>query len=319
MGTPAFAAAVMRSLLAAGHQIAAAVTRPDAPAGRGLMTHPGPVKELALALNIPVLQPAGVRGPELLAQVRALSPDIVVVVAFGGILPQALLEVAPLGAVNLHASLLPKYRGAAPVAWAIARGETVTGVTTMRMVERLDAGEILLQRSTPIGPAETAGQMEERLAELGADLMIETLAGLAAGSIAPRPQEEAAATYAPILKKQDGLIDWSRPATEIARLVRAFDPWPVASTRARGAPERVIRIWKARSMELPGARAPEGTVVRVVREAHSSGAVAESGVIIACGGGTSLLVTEAQPAGRRRMAAVEAVSGRHLREGDRLG
>jgi len=319
MGTPAFAAAVMRPLLAAGHQIAAAVTRPDAPAGRGLTTHPGPVKELALEQNILVLQPAGVRGPELVDQVRALAPDIVVVVAFGRILPHALLEVAPLGAVNLHASLLPKYRGAAPVAWAIARGETVTGVTTMRMVERLDAGEILLQRSTPIGPAETAGQMEERLAGLGADLMLETLAGLAAGSITPRPQQEAAATYAPILRKQDGLIDWSRPAAEIERLVRAFDPWPVASTRAPGTPERIMRIWKARSLEFPGAGAPEGIVMKVVREAHSLGAAAESGVIIACGGGTSLLVTEMQPAGRRRMASLEAVSGRHLKEGDRLG
>ena len=319
MGTPAFAAAVMRPLMAAGHQIAAVVTRPDAPAGRGLTTHPGPVKQLARAHDIPVLQPAGVRGPDLPAQARALSPDIVVVVAFGRILPQTLLEVAPLGAVNLHASLLPRYRGAAPVAWAIARGEAVTGVTTMRMVERLDAGDILLQRSTPIGPAETAGDLEQRLAGLGADLMIETLAGLAAGSITPRPQEEAAATYAPILKKQDGLIDWTRSAGEIARLVRAFDPWPVASTGVTGAPGRTLRIWKARPLALSRGGEPEGAVVKVVKDPRSPGAEAESGVIVACGEGTLLLVTEIQPAGRKRMTAIEAVSGRHMKEGDQLG
>ena len=309
MGTPAFATATLDSLSAAGHRILAAVTRPDAASGRGLKTHPSPVKQLAARRGIPVLQPGSVRTPEFHRQVESLSPDIVVVVAFGRILPRPLLETAPHGAVNGHASLLPKYRGAAPVAWAIARGETHTGVTTMRMVKRLDAGDILLQRSTPIGPVETTGQLEKRLSAMTAELLVETVARLESGSLESRRQEESEATYAPMLKKEDGRVDWTLGAGEIACRVRAFDPWPGAFTTVGSPRPRRLVLRKARVVEIPGGEEP-GTVLDVARE---------DGVLIACGRDTGLLVLEVQPEGRRRMRAQEAASGRYLRAGDRLG
>lgn len=316
MGTPAFAAVSLKSLLDAGHQVAAAVTRPDAIAGRGLKVRPSAVKTLAVERGIPLLQPESVRGGALHEQARAFLPDIVVVVAFGRILPGALLETARLGAINVHASLLPRYRGAAPVAWAIAAGERETGVTTMRMIERLDAGDILLQRAVPIRSRETAGDLETRLALTGAELLLETMEGLEAGTIVPRPQDDAAATYAPALKKEDALVDWSRPADEIARRVRAFDPHPVAHTRTAPPPGVAMRIWETRpAPSAPLARdAAPGTVLAAGRNAGGSG-----GVLVACGGGTALLLVEVQPEGRRRMGALEAASGRYLREGDRLG
>ncbi|HZI92795.1 MAG TPA: methionyl-tRNA formyltransferase [Patescibacteria group bacterium] len=310
MGTPAFAAESLAALLDAGHDVRAAVTRPDAPSGRGLSRRSPAVKELALARGVPTLQPEEVKGDLFAQQVAELGADIIVVVAFGRILPQRLLEAAPLGAVNVHASLLPRLRGASPIVWAIARGEPLTGVTTMRMVRKLDAGDILMQSETPIQPEETAGQLESRLARLGGDLLVRTLTGLQAGSIKPRPQDESAVTWAPMLRKEDGLIEWSRSAREIARLVRAFDPWPAARTGLPDGSGRQFRLWKA--AEDPGATAPgaagPGTIVGT-----------DDGILVCCGQGTMLRVTELQPDGRKRMSAQAALAGRYLGPGDRFG
>ena len=242
--------------------------------------------------------------------------EIVAVVAYGRILPSDLLELAPLGAVNVHASLLPLYRGAAPVAWAIARGETVTGVTTMRMSGQLDAGDILMQRSEPIEPTDTTDSLQRRLAELGAGLLIETLDGLRDGTLTSVAQDASKATLAPMLTKKDGVIDWTLTAEEIARRVRAFDPWPGARTTTGGS--RQVRIWKA-SPSSEVSEHPPGTIVAIVRPRTGSLPGDAGGALVACGHASTLLVIEVQPDGRRRMPAMEAVSGRHLREGDRLG
>lgn len=315
MGTPVFAAVGLKSLLDAGHRVPAVVTRPDAAAGRGLAMRPSAVKAMAAEQGIVVLQPDRIKDPAFLDQIDAIAPDIVVVVAFGRLLPQRLLRAAPLGAVNVHASLLPKYRGAAPIPWAIARGETQTGVTTMRMIEQLDAGDILLRRATPIAPEENAGDLEARLAVMGAGLLLATLEGLKAGTITPIPQDEVDATFAPTLKKEDGLIDWNRPADEIARSVRAFDPRPGAFTRLAAPDARTLRVWKARVDPAGAAGAAAGTVLSCVRGGDESG----RGLRVACGAGTCLLLVELQPEGRRRMTAIQVVSGRHLKEGDLLG
>ena len=314
MGTPAFAADSLRALLEAGHDVAAVVTRPDAPAGRGRSLRPSEVKRLAAQRGLPLLQPAGVRGEDFWAQVAALEVDLMAVVAFGRILPGALLDIPPMGAVNVHASLLPLYRGAAPIAWAIARGEARTGVTTQRITERLDAGDILMQRATLIGPEETAARLERRLAPLGADLLVETLEGLARGTLAAVPQDESRATHAPLLRKEDGRIDWSRPAEEIARRVRAFDPWPVARTTLPGPAGRPLLVWRA-SQPPHGERAAAvpGTVL-----ATAPPSAGRAGVLVACGAG-ALLLEEVQPAGGARMPAAAAVAGRWLAAGDRLG
>jgi methionyl-tRNA formyltransferase len=311
MGTPSFAVPSLRALLGSRHLVVAVVTQPDRPSGRGLRIQPSPVKALAERHGLQVLQPSKIRTPEFLASVRALEPDLLVVVAFGRILPPALLEAAPRGGVNLHASLLPKYRGAAPVAWAVAHGESETGVTTMRMVEKLDAGEILLQLSTPIGPDETTARLEPRLAEMGASLLIETLDALEADQIAFLRQREEQATFAPVIEKEDGLIDWTMTAARIACRVRAFDPWPVAFTRTR---RKVIRVWGARpgseaEAAAAGRAEPPGRVLRADR----------SGVAVECGGGTLLHLVEIQPEGRRRMTAGEAAAGRYVGSGDVLG
>ncbi len=315
LGTPAFAAASLEALLEAGHEVAGVVTRPDAPSGRGLRPRPSPVGQLASRRGIAVLQPASVNAPEVAAQVADLTPEILVVVAFGAILPPVLLEAAPRGAVNVHASLLPRYRGAAPVAWAIVRGERETGITTMRMVQRLDAGDILLQRAIAIAPDETAGELEERLSALGAAVLIETLQGIAAGAITPRPQDESRATYAPALRKEEALIDWAMPPEEIARRVRGFNPRPVAHTPIPGPSLRRLRIWRAAPLDTPAGGAAPGTVVARIAASGSTG----GGAAVACGCGGCLLLLEVQPEGGRRMPALEALSGRHLREGDRLG
>lgn len=308
MGTPDFAVPSLEALLDSRHQVAAVVTRPDRPSGRGLKLRPPPVKAVAEKHGLPVLQPVKVRDGSFLDSVTSFAPDVLVVVAYGRILPRPVLMAAPHGGVNLHASLLPKYRGAAPVAWAIARGETVTGITTMRMVEELDAGDIYLQRSTPIGPEETAGELESRLAELGAPFLVETLDALARGEMAGIPQDDAKATFAPVLTKSDGSIDWTMSAREIACRTRAFDPWPTAYTSLGG---RGLRIRKARVPAAPprsGDAAP-GTIVEAGR----------SRLLVACGEGSVLELVEVQPAGRRRMRAADAVAGRYLTAGARLG
>src|SRR5256885_9078666 len=224
-GTPRFPVPTLEKLQASGHHIHLVVTQPDRPKGRGLELVQSPVKECALKLNLPVTQPDRIKtNDEFRAQLTALRPDAIIVVGYGRIIPQRMLDLPPLGNINLHASLLPKYRGAAPIQWAIANDETVTGSTTMRIDAGLDTGDILLQQELPITPDDTAETLSPRLAEIGAELMVETLRGLHAGTIHPQPQDDSQATLAPLLKKEDGQIDFSRTAREIYNRLRGFQP-----------------------------------------------------------------------------------------------
>lgn len=247
-GTPEFAVPTLRALLAR-HEVVAVVTQPDRPAGRGQRAQSPAVKALAAAQGLPVEQPVRLRDPGWPERLAAYRPDVAVTVAFGQILPPAVLELPARGSINVHASLLPRYRGAAPIAWAIIRGERETGITTFRMAEGMDTGPILLQRATPIGPEETAGELAARLAPLGAEVLIDTLDRLDA--LVPRPQDDAAATLAPRLRKEDGILDWSRPAGELAARVRGLNPWPGAATTVGDG--RLV-VWRARA--VPGRGRP---------------------------------------------------------------
>jgi methionyl-tRNA formyltransferase len=255
LGTPLFAVPTLERIVQAGHEVIAVFTQPDRPKGRGQKDAMPPVKEAALRLGLAVHQPERVRRPEVVKQLRALSPEVMVVVGYGQIIPQAILDIPPKGIINVHASLLPKYRGAAPIQWAIARGETRTGVTTMKIDAGLDTGDMLLKWETEIGPEETAVELGERLAVAGADLLVKTLAEL--GSIVPAKQDETEATYAPILKKENGEIDWTMPAQDILNRIRGFLPWPGCHTLWWG---QRLRIWKARRLDLPAP--PQGWLAR---------------------------------------------------------
>jgi methionyl-tRNA formyltransferase len=301
MGTPPFAVPTLEGL-ARRHQTALVITQPDRPAGRGQKLTPPVVKVKALELGLPVYQPEKIRLPEALERLREIAPEIIVVVGYGQIIPQSILDLPRLGIVNVHSSLLPKYRGAAPMNWAIANGETKTGVTTMRIEKRLDAGDILLRRETAIGPEETAPELAERLAPMGADLLIKTIEGLAAGLITPEKQDEAEATYAPILKREDGWIDWQRPAPEIFNRVRGFDPWPGAYTSFRGK-----RLHVRRARPLTGASLAPGRVS--TRDGFRAG----------CSGGTALQFLELQIEGKQRVAAEDFVRGYRPAEDEVLG
>jgi methionyl-tRNA formyltransferase len=327
LGTPAFAVPSLEKLAASGRSVLLVVTQPDRPVGRGLREAPPPVKEAALRLGIPVAQPERVRRPAAVEQLRELSPDVMVVVGYGQIIPQSVIDIPPLGIVNVHSSLLPKYRGAAPVQWAIANGETRTGVTTMRIDAGLDTGDILLVRETEIGPEETAVELSGRLADMGADLLVETLDGLEAGRIVPRKQDSAQATHAPLLKKEDGLVDWREPAESIHNRVRAMQPWPGAYTTFRG---QTLHIWQARVISpepLSDVRGSERSADPRT-EPGPGGAPSESGgpgsllrlkpLTLACGRG-ALELREVQLEGRRRMSAADFVNGHRLTERDILG
>jgi len=244
-GTPQFAVPTLQALMNAdaGHRVRLVVTQPDRPSGRGMELSAPPVKQLAQRLGLEVTQPEKIKNNlEFRARLEEIRPEAIVVVGYGRIIPQWMIDLPPLGNINLHGSLLPKYRGAAPVQWAIASGETVTGVTTMRIDAGLDTGDILLQRETPIAAEDTAVTLAPRLAEMGAPLMVETLAGLKAGTITPRQQDDAQATLAPILKKEDGLIDFRRRAREICNRLRGFQPWPGAYTTFR---DKSLNVWAA--------------------------------------------------------------------------
>ena len=299
-GTPDFARVSLAALLASPHRVCAVYTQPDRPAGRGRRPRPSPVKELALAQGLPLRQPETLRGRA--AELAAWHPDVMVVAAYGLLLPVEILAVPPLGCVNVHASLLPRWRGAAPIPRAILAGDRVTGVTLMQMEAGLDTGPILAARETPIGERETAGQLHDRLAALGAELLIETLDRLEAGTVTPEPQDAASATYAPKLTKAEARIDWRRPAVEIDRQVRAFNPRPVAWTPT---PEGPLRVWEALPLE-----APEG----------APGTVLEAGprLVVACGEG-ALNLLRLQPPGGRPMEARAYVNGRRPRPGTPLG
>jgi methionyl-tRNA formyltransferase len=256
-----------------------------------------------MRLELPVYQPERIRRPEAQAHLAALAPEIMIVVGYGQIIPQSVIDMAPRGIVNVHASLLPKYRGAAPVQWAIVDGETRTGVATMQINAGLDTGDILLERETEIGPEETALELGERLSVMGAELLIETLDGLARGAITPRKQDDALASHAPILKKEDGAISWNQPAKAIHDRVRGLLPWPGAHTRFRG---QLLHIWRAR-VESDSTALPTGQVV------------AGPGFRIACGDGNVLELLEVQLEGRKRMSGEAFANGQRLSEKDILG
>lgn len=302
-GTPEFAASPLRALIGEGFDVVGVVTQPDKPQGRSRSTLvPPPVKVVAETEDIPVLQPDRPLGDEFLASLRALSPDLSVVVAYGHILPRAAIDVAPRGTLNIHASLLPMLRGAAPIQEAIRRGLTETGVTIMRMVEAVDAGPILLQRPVPILPDATYGELQIELAELGAQTLIEALALMEADACTEQPQNEALATYAPKVTREMARIDWNKPADEIARLIRAYDPKPGAWTTLR---DTETRVFGARV--VPGHHGTPGVVLEIGR----------TGMVV--GAGTdSVLVVVAQPAGKKRLAPQEMAAGRQIAVGDTL-
>jgi len=306
LGSGTFAIPCFEALLEAGHEVVALVCQPDRESGRGRALAPPPTKTVAERHGVPVLQFHKVREAEAQDALRQLRPELQVVVAFGQILPRPVIDTAPLGTLNVHASLLPRYRGAAPIQWAIACGEIETGVTTMLIDEGLDTGPTLLARPTPIGPGETAAELEPRLARLGAELLLETVRGLAAGTLVPHPQDHARATLARILEKEDGRIDWNRPAREIACRARGFTPWPGAFTWHDG---RILKAVRVLPLTEPGDSVEPGTVLAAGRD----------GVDVACGGGTRLRLVEVQPESRRAMPSAAWAAGARLRPGLRLG
>ena len=304
LGTPRVAVPTLSAIVEAGHEVSLVVTQPDRPAGRSRSPSATPVKRFALERGIELFQPAKVRNAAFREKIAFAQPEALVVVAYGRILPGKVLSIAPLGSVNVHFSLLPKYRGAAPVQWTLVNGDCVTGVSTMLMNEKMDEGDILLQRELPIEPEEHAPALQDRLAAMGAELLLETLSGLQAGSIEPRPQLHDAATLAPMISKEDGEIDPNLTAPQIEGRIRGFDPWPGVWLRRRG---KRMRIVDGRALDLPPREEPAGTVVELTPE----------GLVMVCGGGC-LLLTAIQPEGKRVLTARDAVNGRQLQVGDRL-
>ena len=298
MGTPDFAVASLRRLKEDGHEIVGVFTQPDKLGNRRRLTAP-PVKEYALSENLPVFQPESMRAPEALALLRSLAPDLTVVAAYGQILPEEVLNVPTLGSVNVHASILPKYRGAAPINRAILDGETETGITIMYMAKKLDAGDIISVRKTPIGPDEDAEQLFARLAELGADLLSETIPQIADGTAARTPQDEAQSTYAHMLSRELSPIDWNKSAETVVDQVRALVPWPCASMTLCGG---TAKVWRA----LRGGKT--GDVPGTLR-------AGKRGIECACGDGNSVIVTELQSEGGKRMAANAWLNGRRVAPG----
>jgi methionyl-tRNA formyltransferase len=301
-GTPAFAVPTLEKLVQAGFYVPLVVTQPDRPRGRGMELALSPVKQRGLQLGLQVSQPDKIKNnQEFRGQLERVAPDAIIVVGYGRIIPQWMIDLPPLGNLNLHASLLPKYRGAAPIQWAIARGESVTGVTTMRIDAGLDTGDILLQKEIPIAPQDTAVTLAPRMAAIGADLMVETLRGLQAGRVQPRPQDHPRATLAPILKKEDGRVDFQLTAKEILNRLRGFQPWPGAYTTFRG---KNLHIWTAQPVELAAAAAQV-----IVENGH---------LFVGCGAGALELV-EVQLEGKKRMPAADFVHGYQPRNGEKLG
>jgi len=302
MGTPEFACDTLAGLIAAGLNLVGVYTQPDRPKGRGQKLTPPPVKELAQQHGLPVFQPERLRRPEAVEELQALKPDLIVVVAYGQILPQSVLDIPRHGCINVHASLLPKYRGAAPINKAIVDGETETGITTMLMDAGLDTGAMLVKKSLVIGVNETAGELHDRLAKLGRETMEETLRLLLAGKLQPQVQDEAQTCYAPLMKKEDGQIDWTQPASSIHNQVRGLDPWPGAYTFFGG---ELLKI--AATNVVAGSGSP-GTVLKADAE----------GVVVACGDG-AVSIGVLQLPGKRRLPANEFLRGQPLPAGTLLG
>jgi methionyl-tRNA formyltransferase len=303
-GTPQFAVPTLEAVIAAGHQVALVLTQPDRPVGRDQQLQAPPVKQTALAHRIPILQPEKIKNnADLRVELGAIAPDAILVVAYGRIIPQWMLDLPRFGNINLHGSLLPKYRGAAPIQWAVANGETVTGVTTMRLDAGLDTGPMLLAQAIPIGEEETAVEVYENLAEVGAPLMVETLRRLEANEVFPEQQNHSFATHAPILTRDDGRIDFTRTARETHNRWRGFQPWPGAFTTLRGKKLIAHRLHPVEHTEIaPG-----------ILHLH------EGRLLVGCGQGTVIEFDEVQPEGKRRMSAAEFLRGYQLNAGERLG
>jgi methionyl-tRNA formyltransferase len=302
-GTPLFAVPTLKHLLdQSDFEVVAVITQPDRPRGRGREVSFSPVKEVAVAARLPIFQPEKIRTPESEQFLRNANPDAIVIIAYGQIIPARLLGIPKLGWINSHASLLPKYRGAAPIQWAIANGETRTGITTMRIDAGMDTGDILLRRETPIGPTETTPELAARLAALSAPLMAETLRGLCDGTVQLMPQNHSAASMAPMLKKEDGRIDWSLPAQVIFNRMRGFTPWPGAYTGFRGATCQIMGEPVSKDHE-PALSAGE---IRI----------AGTKILVGCGGETLLGVSRVKLEGRRDVSALEFANGAHLRPGE---
>ena len=298
MGTPDFALQTLQGLIDAGCKMVGVYTQPDRPKGRGKQLAAPPVKELAQKYDIPVYQPLKLRQPEAVAELEALAPDLIVVVAYGQILPKSVLEIPAHGCINVHASLLPKYRGAAPINKAIIDGETETGITTMYMDVGLDTGDMLVKKTLSIGPEETAGELHDRLASLGRETMEETLRQLCAGTLQREVQDDEQSTYASMMKKEDGRIDWNLSAQEIHNHVRGLDPWPGAYTTING------ELLKLAETSPEAAEGLPGSVI----------AADKNGVCVACGSG-SLRIQQLQLAGRKRLAAADFLRGCPLEAG----
>jgi methionyl-tRNA formyltransferase len=304
-GTPRFAVPTLEKLAAARHSVPLVVTQPDRPRGRGMELVASPVKEAAMRLSIPIVQPAAIKNnEEFRSQLAAIKPDAIIVVGYGRIIPQWMIDLPRLGNLNLHASLLPKYRGAAPIQWAIANGETVTGITTMRIDAGLDTGDILMQRELPISLEDTAETLGPKLASIGAELMIETLRGLESGRVHPAPQDHSQATLAPILKKEDGRMDFSRPADELYNRLRGFRPWPGAFTTFQ---MKTLQVHRAQPVESLAPLRSSAIAVEGTR------------LLAGCGQGSVLELFEVQIEGKRRMTAQEFINGYRPKAGERLG
>ncbi len=305
MGTPDFSVGTLEALIEAGHEVVLAVTQPDKPKGRGKSMQFPPVKETALAHGIEVYQPVRVRESACFEYLKKYEADIIVVVAFGQILPKEILEMPRFGCVNVHASLLPKYRGAAPIQWAVINGEQVTGVTTMRMDEGLDTGDMILKEEVVLAPEETGGSLFDRLAKTGASLCVRTLAAIEDGSARYTPQEHEQATHTTMIKKQLGEIVWEKSASELERLIRGLNPWPSAYTNLNG---KTLKIWKAVVKEQVQAHADPGSVVEVLKDS----------ILVQTGQGLLQLV-EVQLEGKKRMTTDAFLRGFPLETGTKLG
>lgn len=303
MGTPSLAAITLSKLLAGPDEIVGVVTQPDRPSGRGQKTIPSPARGVAEEHGKPVIAPEKMRDPAFLDQLQRWSPDLIVVVAYGRILPQIVLDLPLHGCVNVHYSLLPKYRGAAPMQWALIEGERVTGVTTMYLVAKMDAGPVLLQKEVPVAEDETAASLEAKLVPVGAELLLETIAGIKDGSITAKEQDESQATYASMLKREDGAIDWRRPAVEIERRIRAFNPWPSAFSYWEG---KLVKIHRARVLGQE-AHGPPGEVVKAEKR----------DLWFATGEGI-LCPTELQVEGKKKMSVEDFLRGARLLKGMRF-
>ncbi|NLK97495.1 MAG: methionyl-tRNA formyltransferase [Epulopiscium sp.] len=306
MGTPDFAVPSLQKLIDEKYYIAAVVTQPDRPKGRGKKMVAPPVKELAVKYDIPIFQPERVRNPEFIETLRSIAPDLIVVIAFGQILPKEILDIPTYGCINVHGSLLPKYRGAAPIQWAIINGEKITGVTTMFMDEGMDTGDMILKKEIPIEPEYTAGDLHDIMAPVGADLLKDTLDELIRGNIKREKQDEDEATYAPMLKKENGLIDWSQPSYKIINLIRGLSPWPSAYTFYK---DQMMKIWKAEVYNKTYEHHTIGEIVEVIRN---------KGLVVKTGD-SSLLITEMQAPNGKRMAVEEYLRGHDIEQNIILG